>query len=289
MRSSVHRFRPFILVSLAFVFALAPPVWGAERIQLPGHLPIGETPQYNLVYFSNRSFLPNINQAGELTPATTTGRILFSYADQLLDDRLSFEYHFQNFAYREPSYVAAGIMSTNARFSGHLGPTGDVLAAELHPRLFDLGLYLEHIFELTVFVPPTYEVAVGDSWSRSIQTATTSNPSGASDALGTVSVDITYTLQDIDRNAGVAQIVVEEKRTHLDIASDATEQHTVRRESVTFGIIEVSLETGHVLSAVAHNRLEVTRIPPYGQAFEGSASIDRLQMLNDIRLERVSE
>src|SRR5690606_23214333 len=126
------------------------------------------------------------------------------------------------------------------------------LAAELHPRLFDLGLYMEHIFGLTVFIPPTDAVAVGDSWHRSIQTTVTDVAAKPS-FTGIVNIDIIYTLQAVDKNAGVAQIVFEETRTHTDLANDATERYTIRRESNTFGIMEVSLETGHVLSAVAHN------------------------------------
>ncbi len=287
MRSFANRLRLLAPLSLMCILALSLPVWSAERISLPGHLPVGETARYDLVFFSSRSFLRNIHQAGELDSAITNGRITFYYGNELRGDRLPLEYSIQNFSYRTPSYIAAGIISSNERFSGQLSSTGDVLAAELHPRLFDLGLYMEHIFGLTVFIPPTDAVAVGDSWHRSIQTTVTDVAAKPS-FTGIVNIDIIYTLQAVDKNAGVAQIVFEETRTHTDLANDATERYTIRRESNTFGIMEVSLETGHVLSAVAHNRVEITRIPPYQQAFEGKATIDRLQMLSDIRLERVT-
>lgn len=286
MRFFGNRLRLLAPVLLLLILALALPVWGAEPISLPGHLPVGESSQYNLVFFSSRSFLRNINQPGDLDSSRTEGRLTFFYGSELVGDRLPFEYSFQNFAYRTASYIAAGFMSGNERFAGQLSAAGDVLAAELHPRLFDLELFMEHIFGLTVFIPPTHEVAVGDSWHRSIQTTVTNDAIDTASA-GWVKIDTTYTLQTVDKNAGVAHIVVEERRTHTDLAGDATEHRTIRRESTTFGIIEVSLETGQVLSAVAHNRLDVTRIPSYTQTFEGRASIDRLQVISDIRLERV--
>lgn len=271
------RFR-LLFCTAALVLVLAAPVWGAETIRLPGDLPIGQTIQYDMVYFSNRSTLASINHSGQYTNASTTGRLTFDYGAQIVDGQLPFEYGIRDFAFRSPDYIAAGIMSSSARYSGELSEAGDVLVAELHPRLFDLALYLEHIFELTVFVAPPHEVAVGDSWNRTIDTQT---------STGTLSADITYTLQSIDHAAGTAHIIVSSQRIQTDLPVAADEILTVQRESESFGIIELSLKTGNVLSAVVHNRMDIIRFPSYPLVFEGKAAIERMQFLNDIRIELV--
>lgn len=275
MQSVSKRFRLFLYTS-ALVLVLAAPVWGAETIQLPGNLPEGQSIQYDMVYFSNRSTLASLNHASDYTGASITGQLNLNYSDQIVDGQLPFEYGIRDFAFRSPDYIAAGIMSSSARFSGRLSEAGDVLVAELHPRLFELGLYLEHIIELTVFVSPQHEVAVGDTWNRSIQTQA---------GTGSVSADITYTLHSIDHAAGIALIVVEAQRSHTDLPVTADDGRTVKRESETFGVIELSLETGNVLSAVVHNRINITRIPSYALVLEGKAAIERMQFLNDIRIE----
>ena len=86
---------------------------------------------------------------------------------------------------------------------------------------------MEHIFGLTVFIPPTDAVAVGDSWHRSIQTTVTDVAAKPS-FTGIVNIDIIYTLQAVDKNAGVAQIVFKDAHAYR-LANDATERYTIRR------------------------------------------------------------
>lgn len=276
MNPADKRFR-VLLCTAALLIALAAPTWGAETIQLPGGLPTGETLIYDLVYVSQHSTLGSISQPGDLTPAGTTGQFTFEYEDQLVADQLPFTYSIRNFEYRTPAYIAAGIMSGSTQYAGKLDAAGNVLVTELHTRLLELGLHWEHIFDLTVFVPPAHEVAIGDSWSHTLE--------GPASPTSQVALDTTYTLQSIDRDAGIARIVVEADRVHSDLATEQNGGRTIRREAATFGVLEVALETGRVVSAVAHNRFGITMIPPYSLAFEGKAAIERMEFLSDIRLE----
>lgn len=186
----------FLLTLVAFL-AFAQPGLADEPVQLQFELPTSRILTYRV---NSQLFpIPSLDAAPE-GPAMLEWSMVFNMKIEPLDAKGEhpFAYWFDSFHITILGLPFDHLVGPE-RWEGTFAPTGELLGAERHPILDELGLDME-LFLADFFVqPPPTPVAIGDTWHVTYQLERDAT-------LNHVSIAETYTLVDYDPEAATAEL-----------------------------------------------------------------------------------